>query len=798
MTTPRMRPLEDVVVIEATQGVAGAYAGRLYADLGARVIKMEPPGGDRLRRLGPFAGDVADPERGGLHLALDAGKESVVADLDTADGVARLRGLLAGADVLLESAGPGTMAARGLGAETLLWDHPWLVVGSHTPFGQDGPYAERATSEIVDYAMGGYLFFSGSPEHHPLLVPGHQGELHAGMQLATGTLLALWHARQTGAGQHVDVSTFESMLNAHSWLTTWWTHEGEVQTRLPTTILRCADGHFFWFPRPDPQVFALIERLDLMDDPRMQTVLGFRAAVQEVRDAFERWAAGRTKAEIYHTAQSMRIAVTPVNTAADLAASGQLAERGWWRAVEHPLAGRLELPGPPWNFSDAHAGPVAPAPQLDADAAAPPPARARREPPHPARGDAGPLAGVRVLEVTANWAGPLAGRHLGDLGADVIKIELARRPATRALHPPGNQPWNTGYNRAGYFNLLNRNKRDLVLDLSSDEGRELFLRMVERADVVLENNSARVFPNLGLAYATLAERNPRIIMCSMSGMGGSGPEMHYLAYGSNVEASSGLVSQLGYGDGDLYGTGSFYADPICGTHGTIGIMAALMQRERTGRGQFIDMSLQESGIAFQVEAIMDYRLNGRVAGPANNRSRRIAPQGVYRSVGDDCWLAIGVETDEQWRGLCAVLDRPDLARRYATVEARLAAHDAIDAAIEQWSVTLDHQRATRRLQDAGVPAGPVLANWEIVSDPHLFARGYFVDVVHADVGHYRWDGYPWRLSRTPGRVTRAAPLFGEHNEEVLRELAGCGEEQVVALHARGVIADVPEVPAALG
>jgi crotonobetainyl-CoA:carnitine CoA-transferase CaiB-like acyl-CoA transferase len=402
-----------------------------------------------------------------------------------------------------------------------------------------------------------------------------------------------------------------------------------------------------------------------------------------------------------------------------------------------------------------------------------------------------PLAGLRVLEVTANWAGPLAGRHLADMGADVIKVELARKPATRSGHFAGNQQWNTPWNRAGYFNLFNRNKRDLVLDMATEDGREIFLRLVEQADVVLENNSARVFPNLRLSYETIAARNPRIVMCSMSGMGASGPEMHYLAYGSNIEASSGLVSQLGYGDGSVFGTGSFYADPICGTHGTIGILAALLQRERTGHGQFIDMALAESGMAFQVEAMMDYRLNGRVAGPMRNRSSRIAPQGVYACVGDDAWLAVGVETDAQWAALCAVIGDPALAEAYPTVESRRAAHEEIDGAIRAWAIRLDHAQAARLLQAAGVPAGPVLANWEIVSDPHLHARGYFVDVVHPEVGHHRWDGYPWRMSRTPGRIRMPAPLFAEHNDDVLKTVLNLSEPEIAALRERDVLQDTP-------
>ena len=790
-------PLADVTVVDCSEGVAGGYASRLLADLGARVIKVEPPGGERLRSLGPFPGDEPNPELGGLHLALNAGKESLVLDLDASEGQARLRGLAAAADVLLESAGLDAMAARGLGFEELHDLHPALVYASHSPFGPEGPYAGRVTTEIVDYAMGGYMYFCGDPERYPLIVPGHQAELHAGMQLACGALLALRHARRTGAGQHVDVSTFESVLNAHAWLTTSWTHEGVVQRRQASPVLRCAGGHFFVFPRPAPELFTLIGRPELADEPRWATFEGIREALPELHAMIEDWARDRPKEKIYRVAQELRIPVTPVNTVEDLARSEQLAVRGWWRRVEHPQAGALELPGPPWRFSDTPAEVAGPAPLLDAHGDLELAARTTA-PAAPEGAGEQPLTGLRVLEVTANWAGPLAGRHLGDMGADVIKFEVAERPATRASHSAGGQEWTRPYNRSGYFNLFNRNKRDLVLDLATPEGKELFLRMVEVSDVVLENNSTRVFPNLGLDYETLAARNPRIIMCSMSGFGATGPEAHYVAYGSNIEASSGLVAATGYEEGALYGTGSYYADPITGAHGTIGILAALIAREHTGRGQYIDMALQESGAAFQVEAIMDYRLNGRVASPANNRSRRIAPQGAYRSAGDDCWLAIGVESDDQWRALCDVIGSAGLAKRYPNIEARRSGHDEIDDAIEAWSSALDHNRATLMLQAAGVPAGPVLAGWEIVSDPQLHARDYFVDVVHPEVGHHRWDGYPWKLSRTPGRVGRPAPIFGEHNDELLTEVLRLSKAEIAGLRDRGVVADEPWLPGPMG
>ncbi len=802
-------PLSDIVVVDASEGVAGGHASRLLADLGARVLKVEPPGGDRLRRLGPFGPTVepaepadrerADLERGGLHLSLGAGKESLVLDLDDAEGRRRLRELLAGAELFLESAEPGVMAARGLDHASLAAELPRLVYASHTPFGQDGPYAGRRSSEIVDYAMGGYMYFCGEPGRAPLMVPGFQGELHAGMQLALGALVALRHARRTGAGQHVDVSTMESMLSAHCWLTTLWTHKGVVQERAGSTLIRCADGFVYWMaPRPALDLFVLIERFDLLEDPRWvaasQDGLAWREAVPELRAMFEAWARQHSKQEVYERAQTLRLNVTPANDAADLDRSPGLRERGFWRELEHPLLGTLELPGSPWELPGARVGPRRGAPLLDADAGATVEERAWPVAPHPELADALPFAGLRVLDITSNWSGPVAARHLGDLGADVVKVETARRPAARDNHPPHGEWWGDWYNRAGSFNLLNRSKRAIGLDLGRPEGRETLLRLVEQADVLIENFAARVMPNLGLTYEVIAERNPRIVMCSMPGFGQRGPETNYSAFGSNIEASSGLVATTGYGPEELQTTGSFYADPITGAFGLIGTLAALLARERGAGGQYVVTTLLDSGVLFSVDSLMEHRLTGVAPGPQANRSPRRAPQGAYRSLGPDDWLVLAAEDDEQWRALCATIGRPELARRYPTLADRQRAHDEIDEAIAAWSASLDHQEATRLLQEAGVPAGPVLPNWEILSDPHLFARGYFARYVHPKVGAYDWDGVPWKLSRTPARPF-APPLFAQDNDAVLAEYLGASEQERAALRAAGALEDVPTMSA---
>jgi crotonobetainyl-CoA:carnitine CoA-transferase CaiB-like acyl-CoA transferase len=410
------RPFTGVTVVDAAEGVAGGHASRLFADLGARVVKVEPPGGDRLRALGPFAEDAPDLEAGGLHLALNAGKSSVVLDLDEGGDRERFCALLEGADVLLESAGPGMMERRGLGYEQLRERFPRLVVGSQSPFGLDGPYAGRVTSEIVDYAMGGWMYFCGDPARPPLMVHGHQGELHAGMQLAAGTAAALWHARRTGQGQHVDVSTFESLVSSHVFVLSVWSQEGLVKRRGETgaaVIVPCADGHLF-ATRFTPEIYLLMGEPERVDDPAFQTSEGWLDALPEALERFTEWASTRPKHEVAELAQALRLLVTPVNTVADLKEWPQLAAREFWRSVEHPRAGAMEIPGPPWRFSRSAAGPEAAAPLLDADRAALFDGAAQEERPAPApqpeRAARLPFEGLRVAACTSPTSAPRSSR----------------------------------------------------------------------------------------------------------------------------------------------------------------------------------------------------------------------------------------------------------------------------------------------------------------------------------------------------------------------------------------------------
>ncbi|MCC7366675.1 MAG: CoA transferase [Dehalococcoidia bacterium] len=782
--------LGDVVVLELGTGVAGPYCGKLLADLGAQVIKVEPPGGDPLRGDGPLHnGESA------FFNWLNAGKLGV--ELDAAD--ARVRALAAKADIIVH----GLMGAQADQFETAAREaNSHAVIISITPYGRSGERSHWKASPLTEYATSGYGYIAGDPSRAPLSLPGYQAEFHAGLHAATAALAGLSHARDTGEGQLVEISRQEAFLNDHSWLTTIWTHQGVVQQRTGSLYAKCLDGYIFLFNLVAyPDLFVLTERFDKLDDLELQLPLNWMARFAEVFEIFQAYAATRTKQEIYHATQELRIAVTPVSTMEDLANSTHLEARQYFGEV---IAGgaSFKAPGFPYKLTGTPCAVQGPAPALGqhneqvfaprfewANAAVP-----HHRPVHAPETPQGPLAGLRVIEMTANWAGPIAGRHLADLGADVIKIELATKPATRALAWVANDLWPEHFNRSGYFNKLNRNKRTVCLNVADPAGRAAFLQLIETADVLIENNSARVMGQLGIGWDTLEQLNPRLVMCSMSGFGATGPERNYSAYGSNIETASGLASLLGYDNTQYFGTGTFYADPVTGNHGSVAILAALHARRTTGKGQWIDMALLEAVNPFIAQQFLEYSVTGAVPQPMGNRSAVYSPQDVYPTFGTDCWLALTVRDGEEWDGLCTVLGRDDWKQddSLRSAEGRRARAAEIDEAIRTWLSVLDHVTAAEKLQEAGVPAAPVMPNWQLASDNHLHDRGYFVRIRHPEAGTFNFPGFPWRFSRTPASVRRPAPMFAEHNREVFAGVIGMSEDEIEALYAAGVTRDDPD------
>lgn len=793
--------LDGVTVLDATSGVSGAYATKLLADLGARVILLEDEAGSPLRRRPPLDGR----EYGVIWAHLAGGKESLVASPGPDTGSERrslLRHACNAADILVRD-----------GKSSLEDDlpsplPPQLIEIDLSPFGRSGPYSGWRGSDIATWAMGGYMYFTGEKSRQPLGLAGSQSELHSGVHAAFAALAALYEQRRSGWGQQVEVTDLESVLSAHAWLISSWAASGQLLDRDTHDLIPCADGWVFLMAMvPNPNLFLVMDKPELMDDPIATDLLNWADRVPEIRAMFEQWAADKSAVEVAAKAQALRVACTPVLDAAALAADRHTQERGYWEGGDQVWAqgagGAVRFPGQPYQLSATPSARSGDAPTLGQHTDSlrsewsPTTADASARPLQPEQHDP-PLRGLRVVELTANWAGPIAGRHLADLGADVIKVEWAARPATRALFWPGPELdlQRQGYNRAMYFNHLNRNKRDVVIDLQQERGKEIFRELVRNADVLIENNSARVMPNLGLGWEDLKEINPRLIMVSMSGFGATGPSKDWVAYGSNIETTSGLTAVTGYEpDGPRYRTTLFYADPVAGIHGAVAIMAALEHRRESGEGQWVDISLNEVGAGFCFESLLSYQASAELRQPMANRDPRFAPQGAYAAAGIDKWVAVSVQDDADWLALCAVIERPDLAADSAlsTLEGRWASHDAVDDAISAWAQGLEQYEIAWALQRAGVSAAPVLANWQMLPDPHLHQRGFFVDIEHPVVGVYPYASWPWRFTRTPASIRRAAPVFAEHNRDIFIEL-GLTTSEIDALYAEGITADEPLLP----
>jgi crotonobetainyl-CoA:carnitine CoA-transferase CaiB-like acyl-CoA transferase len=405
-----------------------------------------------------------------------------------------------------------------------------------------------------------------------------------------------------------------------------------------------------------------------------------------------------------------------------------------------------------------------------------------------------PLEGVRVVDLTAVWAGPFGARLLGDYGAEVIKVESPKQwDQLRGLGliPRSEPHW---YDRSAYFNHNNRNKYGFALDLSGDAGRDVLLKLCAMSDVIVENFRADVMDRLRLSYHEVRAVNPRIIYVSMPGHGKSGPEKDHVAYGSNVEQLSGLVSLTGYEGGEPMKSGFSYGDPIAGTAFVGAVAVALRQRARTGEGCYLELAQRENLTMFVGEYLVDYSMNGVQRPPLGNRHPFVAPHNRYPSAGEDRWVTIACENDAEFAALCSAIGLPELATdgRFIDAPARKANEDELDEFIGAWTAVRGHHEAMHLLQRAGVPTGAVLTIPELMADPHLRERAAWVQHTHPFAGSWEMEAPPWKLSRTPGGIRLPAPAFGQHNSYVLRELLQMDDASVDQLHADGVTSDAPD------
>jgi crotonobetainyl-CoA:carnitine CoA-transferase CaiB-like acyl-CoA transferase len=400
----------------------------------------------------------------------------------------------------------------------------------------------------------------------------------------------------------------------------------------------------------------------------------------------------------------------------------------------------------------------------------------------------GPLAGIRVADFTWVWAGPFCTLQLAHLGAEVIRVETATRLCVTRQLPPFFE-FRPGPNRSGYFNQYNQGKKSITLDMKRPEGLEVAKRLCASSDVVVENFAAGVMDRMGLGWDVLRALRPDLIMIALSGYGATGPDADKVSYGPAQVPLSGFSAVTGYRDHPPMHVGVSYGDPTGGLHGAVAVLAALLHRARTGTGQYIDLSQWETTMAVLPEAIMAWTLQGASPPRDGNRDPHMAPHGVFRGGGEDRWLAIAIEDDDGWRRFAHVLGRPELADdpRFATLAARKAHEDDLEALVTTWTIERDVDAAAAILQDAGIPAFPAARNRDLAEDPHLAARGFHVAPEHPELGPVQHLGVPWRMSESDSGVRRAAPCLGEHTDQVLRDVCGYADEDIARLRAAGVL-----------
>lgn len=787
--------LDGLRVLELAEGVSGPYCGKLLAGLGADVIKLEPPAGDRSRREGPFPGDAPDAERSGLFLHLNTGKRSVTA------AAGELERLLPGADVVILALRPAELATAGIDLDSWRREHPRLVFASVTTFGLEGPYADYLGGELIAYALGGYAMLTGAPEREPLKAYGSLVEYQAGAQLALGVLAAVLARDVTGAGQLVDCAAMQAATFLLGGVEQGAHFYGRIArrngTRLlgfppehsyPSTIRPCADGfvHCHSNNRYLDLLGALIPNPRLLEPEMLATMMGHADEVDAIMDE---WLADKTREEVVRRAQELRLPFTEVREPGEVMAEPHYRERECFVTVNHPGAGPVLHPGAPFRMS-ATLWRTLPAPMLGQHAGAawneatPAAANTRRRGPKP-------LSGLRVIDFTNAVAGPIAAFILADLGAEVIKVEA---PSSRPKVAAGVAPLREGadvpsYNRIMTFNELNHGKRSLVLDAATPEGRAILLELAAKSDVLVQNFAPRVMGNLGLDYDQLKAVNPRIVMASMPAFGLSGPLRDRVSYGPGVDAMSGLSHLTGYGDGPPMKPGNFFCDQQAGVLTALAVCSALRHAERTGEGQHLELAMIEGEFQVLGDAYIDFAMNGRERRRCGNDHPRMSPHGVFPSAGEDAWVAVAVEDDAQWARLAGVIGREDLA---ALARAgRVAQRPEIDAAISAWTGVRSHYEAQDTLQAVGVPAAAVLNVVELLRDPQVLAYSGFEYVESPGVGPTPYPRVAFRLSGTPAPVSGPAPGFGEANRYVLGGLLGRDDASIASLLAAGVIADEP-------
>ena len=758
--------LSDLRVLDLGLRTSTAWCSRLLADYGAEVISVEGQP-HPLRDDGPFDADGNSIPARYFLVSKQTGNPQ-----RTDDYVLQ-------ADVIITSAVEGELSPQVLSAR-----NPNALVCALTPYGLASDLASLPGNDLTACASSGWAWYNGLMGREPLKCSGYQASYQSGT-LSFGTIIAALSGQlESGeAGQIIDISEREVLVSTSAPAPLRYQYSGFIWSRKPAIDVNegpvpVKDGWFaltisrpaFWI-----KAMQVLGLPDLAADKDLAQS-GLRHKFKErfvdrVGAAMANW----TRMDLFDALGKERVIAGPALTLDELGDNPQFKARGFFKSADDGT----RYPGPFANMGKTPWRPPVTRPS-SADAFAGSGTLAERIGVKPVRAGghgAGPLKGFRGLVLTQAWAGTYATELLAMLGADVIQLETRGRldswrgtyqnPIPKDLQdvPTARHPWNC----SPLYNSVNLNKRCITVDLSKPAGVALFRDLVQHADFVAENFSPRVMGNLGIDYDTLTGIRPDLVMASLSAYGAVGPWSHVPGIGGTIEPSSGMSALLGYDGEHPMNSGQMYPDPVAGLCGFCAIALALLHRDRTGAGQYIDLSMQEANFTFIGDAWLEYAINGSVRGPQGNTHPRHAPHGIFPAAGEDEWIAISAENDQQWQAVAAVLGLDALA--WATASERKAGEAELSRQIAAATVGRGKFDLEFALRGQKVPAAAVLRPDEIVEDDDLKDTGHLRRIEHPETGPVWQSTLPAHFSRSAVSI-RHAPLQGQHSQEVFSELLG--------------------------
>ena len=789
------RALQGIRVVECGEGVSAPFCARVLADLGAEVWKVEPPDGDVSRTWGPFPGGARDPESSADFAHLNAGKKSVRLTGEAREDGATVARLVETADVVVTNLPAGARERVGLDVPTIERAHPGLVVLQLSAYGASGPWAESPGQGVNVCAVAAISVILGEPGRTPLSFPPDLPGLQAGLHGAAAVLTALLGRRTSRSGRRIDVAETDVLAyyaggmslfilgSGGAWMRRGFERHGGIY---PSGFYPCGDGFVFIATQTRAQWAGFLRLMGdpewAHEDPVLQdgVAIGWKRA-EEVDLHFIPWLLDHTRAELTEMARAADLVLGPINGPDDVLASRHLEERGFWAHAR--LGGsRVRLPGMGYRLSATPAA-LGEAPRLGEHAAVDLPEPRRREATTNGAGQGSrrPLAGYRAIEFGFNWAGPMVGQILADMGMEVIKVETAGRLDFM-------RHWK---HARRFFHNANRGKLSVSIDVKKKDGRELVRALVAKSDLVFDNFAAGVMERLGLGYEDLRAVKPDIVALSMAMAGQTGPLRHLRGFATIATGFAGLEAQVGYPDTGPTGLPVIgLGDANAAIQGVVAALAALWHREETGEGQRIDLSQVEAATALVAHSLALRQLDPDASFvPRGNEHESMAPHGIYPAAGEDRWIALAIGSDAEWAALACALGEPAWATRasLATAPGRCAERQAIDAELSRWTARHDRDELVDRLRRGGLAASPVLAIDELQTWPQFVARGLVRSTPSFDGGKELVYRTPWQLAGEAEPPSGSSPRLGEHNDYVLGKLLGLEPERFAELVGSEVI-----------